>query len=72
MSKFDEMRRALAKDVRIWRVVNELTQVQAAERLGISRRVLQKIEGGQPISVKTEIKVAQVIDTWALLQRAAK
>lgn len=64
-----EMKEALASDVRIYRARFRLTQSEMAEKCGISRRALQKFEAGQNTSIRTQLAVAAVVDTWLTLQQ---
>jgi transcriptional regulator with XRE-family HTH domain len=53
---------AVGRNVRIWRLANELTQAQLASRLGVTFQQVQKYEtGGNRITTGRLVKIASIL-----------
>jgi transcriptional regulator with XRE-family HTH domain len=54
--------RQLAEDLRTWRKLRGLTQAQLADRAGISRAALGRLEhGGEGVSLETFLRVLRAL-----------
>jgi transcriptional regulator with XRE-family HTH domain len=63
--------RQLAEDVKTWRKLRSLTQTQLADRAGISRGVLSRLEnGGEGVSLESFLRVVRALGVLESLTRA--
>lgn len=58
----DELVRVVAQRIAQLRERRELTQAEAAERLGIALRNWQRIEAGQNLTLQSLARIAQVLE----------
>ena len=60
-STMDWYKEAPAKTLRFYRTLNKLTQVQLAEKLGVTKQFISNMETGQkPISRKTAYLLSEI------------
>jgi transcriptional regulator with XRE-family HTH domain len=63
--------RQLGEDVKTWRKLRSLTQTQLADRAGISRGVLSRLEnGGEGVSLESFLRVLRALGVLEILTRA--
>jgi transcriptional regulator with XRE-family HTH domain len=63
--------RQLGEDVKTWRKLRSLTQTQLADRAGISRGVLSRLEnGGEGVSLESFLRVLRALGVLESLTRA--
>lgn len=60
----------LGRDVAIWRKLRRLTVDQVADRAGISRSTVMRLEGGQGASLEKLLRVARALGVLDLLTKA--
>ena len=53
-----EAQRGMLKGMREWRELMGYTQVQAADALGMTERMIQYMEAGEPIEHRTRLAMA--------------
>lgn len=53
--------RRLGKDMRAWRQLQRLTIEQVADRAGVSRDVVIRLEAGQGVTLETALRVARAL-----------
>jgi transcriptional regulator with XRE-family HTH domain len=63
--------RQLGEDVKTWRKLRSLTQTQLADRAGISRGVLSRLENGaEGVSLESFLRVVRALGVLESLTRA--
>jgi transcriptional regulator with XRE-family HTH domain len=63
--------RQLAEDLKTWRKLRGLTQAQLADRAGISRGVLGRLEGGgEGVSLESFMRVLRALGILDVLTKA--
>jgi transcriptional regulator with XRE-family HTH domain len=62
--------RALADDLVTWRKLRGLTQTQLADRAGVSRDTLTRLEGGTGVGLETLLRVLRALGLLDLLTEA--
>lgn len=60
----------LGRDVTIWRKLRHLTLEQVADRAGVSRSTVQRLESGQGASLENLLRVARALGVLDLLTKA--
>ena len=60
----------LGRDLTTWRKLRHLTAEQVADRAGVSRRTVLRLEGGQGASVENLLRVARALGVLELLTKA--
>lgn len=60
-SKAQRSAELLGGNIRSWRKLLNLTAQQVAERAGISRQALGRLENGEPVSYETFLSVARAL-----------
>ncbi|MGL5864813.1 MAG: helix-turn-helix transcriptional regulator [Dermatophilaceae bacterium] len=60
----------LGRDVTTWRKLRHLTAEQVADRAGVSRSTVLRLEGGQGASVENLLRVARALGVLDLLTKA--
>ncbi|MGL5929343.1 MAG: helix-turn-helix transcriptional regulator [Dermatophilaceae bacterium] len=60
----------LGSDVATWRKLRHLTAEQVADRAGVSRSTVLRLEGGQGASVENLLRVARALGVLDLLTKA--
>lgn len=59
--------RRLAEDVRKWRTLRRLTQAQVADRAGISRGVVTRLEAGEDVDLENFLGVLRALGVLELM-----
>jgi transcriptional regulator with XRE-family HTH domain len=63
--------RQVGEDVKTWRKLRSLTQTQLADRAGISRGALSRLEnGGEGVSLESFLRVVRALGVMESLTRA--
>ncbi len=60
----------LGRDVAIWRKLRRLTVDQVADRAGVSRSTVMRLEGGQGVSLENLLRVARALGVLDLVAKA--
>ncbi len=60
----------MGRDVTIWRKLRRLTVEQVADRAGVSRSTVMRLEGGQGASLENLLRVARALGVLDLLTGA--
>ena len=60
----------LGRDLTTWRKLRHLTAEQVADRAGVSRSTVLRLEGGQGASVENLLRVARALGVLELLTKA--
>jgi len=60
----------LGRDLTIWRKLRHLTAEQVADRAGVSRSTVLRLEGGQGASLENLLRVARALGVLDLLTKA--
>lgn len=60
----------LGRDLTVWRKLRHLTAEQVADRAGVSRSTVLRLEGGQGASLENLLRVARALGVLELLTKA--
>lgn len=60
----------LGEHVAAWRRLRHLTAEQVADRAGVSRGVVQRLESGEGISLENTLRIARALGVMDLILRA--
>jgi transcriptional regulator with XRE-family HTH domain len=60
----------MGRDVTIWRKLRRLTVEQVADRAGVSRSTVMRLEGGQGASLENVLRVARALGVLDLLAKS--